>query len=78
MSRIIQKNSPLPTDRCSGPARPAIERLVDRYNSGRDHMSLDRANPETPAQAFARKMPSKGETIPDAQGALVQKSGKSH
>lgn len=32
------------------------------YNHNRPHMSLDWENQETPAQAFAKKMPKEGET----------------
>ena len=31
------------------------------------HMSLDRENRETPAQAYERKMPPAGETVIDGQ-----------
>ena len=40
-----------------GPTDP-IDRLVERYSYERDHMSLDEG--ETPAEAYARKMPPRG------------------
>ena len=37
------------------------------YNYDRLHMSLNRDERKTPAQAFVRKMPPKGETVIDKQ-----------
>ena len=44
-----------------------VSRFVDWYNNDRPHMSLDRDKRETPAQAFARKMPPNGEAVIDEQ-----------
>lgn len=57
------------------PARAAIDRLMDWYNNDRDHMSLDWENLETPAQAFARKMPPKGGTVTDTQTGEEYRAG---
>ena len=44
-----------------------IDLFMQWYNHGRPHMSLNRDERETPAQAFVRKMPQKGETVIDEQ-----------
>ena len=45
-----------------------IARFMQWYNYDRPpHMSLDWDNQETPAMAFVRKMPTKGETVVDEQ-----------
>ena len=44
-----------------------IDLFMQWYNHGRPHMSLNRDERETPAQAFVRKMPPKGETVIDEQ-----------
>ena len=46
-----------------------MARLVDRYNYERDHMSLDEG--ETPAMAYARKMPPRGVTVTDEQSGIT-------
>ena len=45
-----------------------MARLVDRYNYERDHMSLGEG--ETPAMAYARKMP-RGATVTDEQSGIT-------
>ena len=50
-----------------GPNDP-IDRLVAWYNYERDHMSLDEG--ETPAMAYARKMPPRGVTVTDEQSGI--------
>ena len=50
-----------------GPRGP-IDRLVGRHNYERDHMSLDEG--ETPAEAYARKMPPRGVTVTDEQSGI--------
>lgn len=47
----------------------AMSRLVEWYNYERDHMSLDEG--ETPAMAYARKMPPKGVTVTDEQSGIM-------
>ena len=42
-----------------------IDELVRWYNYDRPHDSLDRETLETPARAFVRKMPERGETVKD-------------
>ena len=42
-----------------------IDELVRWYNYDRPHDSLDRDTPETPARAFVRKMPERGQTVKD-------------
>lgn len=37
------------------------------YNYDRPHMSLGRDGEETPAEAYARKMPPRGEIVVDEQ-----------
>ena len=37
------------------------------YNHDRLHMPLGRGGEETPAEAFVRKMPSRGEIVTDEQ-----------
>ena len=49
------------------PKRDAIARFIEWYNDERAHQSLDWENLETPARAYVRKMPPKGETVVDAQ-----------
>ena len=44
-----------------------MDLFMDWYNNRRPHQSLDFENLETPAQAFARKMPPMGETVIDEQ-----------
>ena len=44
-----------------------IDLFMQWYNYDRPHMSLNRDERETPAQAFVRKMPPKGETVIDEQ-----------
>ncbi len=44
-----------------------IDLFMQWYNHDRPHMSLNRDERETPAQAFVRKMPPKGETVIDEQ-----------
>ena len=44
-----------------------IDLLMQWYNYDRPHMSLNRDERETPAQAFVRKMPPKRETVIDEQ-----------
>ena len=44
-----------------------IDLFMQWYNHDRPHMSLSRDERETPAQAFVRKMPPKGETVIDEQ-----------
>ena len=44
-----------------------MERFMEWYNYRRAHMSLDWDNLETPAKAYARKMPPKGEIVVDGQ-----------
>ncbi len=44
-----------------------VDLLMDWYNNRRPHMSLNRKQRETPAQAFVRKMPPKGEIVVDEQ-----------
>lgn len=44
-----------------------MDEFVDWYNNIRPHMSLDWDNLETPAQAFARKMPAAGADLQDPQ-----------
>ena len=44
-----------------------IDLFMRWYNYDRPHMSLDWDNLETPAQAFERKMPEKGQTVVDEQ-----------
>ena len=51
----------------TGPERDAVERFMEWYNYRRAHMSLDWDNLETPAEAYARKMPPKGEIVVDEQ-----------
>ena len=53
-----------------GPIDP-IDRLVEWYNHERDHMSLDEG--ETPAEAYARKMPPRGVTVTDEQSGITYK-----
>ena len=52
----------------AGP-QDAMSRLVEWYNYERDHMSLDEG--ETPAMAYARKMPPKGVTVTDEQSGIM-------
>ena len=47
--------------------RDTIDRLVEWYNCERDHMSLDEG--ETPAEAYARKMPPR-EVVTDEQSGI--------
>ena len=49
------------------PPKPALGRLMEWYNYGRAHTSLNCGNRETPAQAFMRKMAPAGETVVDGQ-----------
>ncbi len=49
------------------PKKDAIARFIEWYNDERAHQSLDWENLETPARAYVRKMPPKGETVVDAQ-----------
>ena len=42
-----------------------IDEFVQWYNRDRPHDSLDQSTLETPARAFARKMPEKGQTVKD-------------
>ena len=51
----------------TSPKKDAITRFIEWYNYTRPHMSLDLDNLETPAQAFARKMPPPGQTVIDRQ-----------
>ena len=44
-----------------------IDLFMDWYNNRRPHQSPDFENLETPARAFARKMPPAGETVIDEQ-----------
>ena len=44
-----------------------IDLFMQWYNYDRPHMSLNRDERETPAQAFVRKMPTEGETVIDGQ-----------
>ena len=44
-----------------------IDELVRWYNHIKPHMSLDWDNLETPAKAYARKMPEKGTRVIDEQ-----------
>lgn len=57
-----------PFHRAKGP-QDAMSRLVEWYNHERDHMSLDEG--ETPAMAYARKMPPRGETVMDPQSGIT-------
>ena len=57
-----------PFHRAKGP-QDAMSRLVEWYNHERDHMSLDEG--ETPAMAYARKMPPKGATVTDDQSGIM-------
>ena len=52
----------------SGP-KDAMTRLVEWYNEDRPHMSLDEG--ETPAEAFVRKMPPRGQRVIDEQSGIV-------
>ena len=52
----------------AGVPQDAMSRLVEWYNYDRDHMSLDEG--ETPAMAYARKMPPKGVTVTDEQSGI--------
>lgn len=49
----------------------SIDELIDWWNNIKPHMSLDWDNLETPAKAFARKMPEKGTTVIDEQSGEV-------
>ena len=51
----------------AGPERDPVERFMEWYNYRRAHMSLDWDNLETPAKAYARKMPPRGEIVVDGQ-----------
>jgi len=42
-----------------------VDLFMTWYNHDRPHMSLDWENQETPAQAFARKMPPEGQAVVD-------------
>ncbi len=44
-----------------------VDLFTKWYNYDRPHMSLDRENQETLAQAYERKMPPAGETVIDGQ-----------
>ena len=44
-----------------------VDLFMKWYNHDRPHMSLGRDGEETPAQAFVRKMPPRGETVVDGQ-----------
>ena len=46
-----------------------MTRLVEWYNEDRPHMSLDEG--ETPAKAFVRKMPPRGQRVIDEQSGIV-------
>ena len=52
---------------CTTPPRDPVDRFMEWYNHRRPHMSLDWDNLETPAQAFSRKMPPKGQVVVDKQ-----------
>ena len=49
------------------PKKDAVARFIEIYNYERAHQSLDWDNQETPAQAFARKMPPKDKIVMDKQ-----------
>ena len=49
----------------------SIDELIHWWNNIKPHMSLDWDNLETPAKAFARKMPEKGTTVIDEQSGEV-------
>ena len=42
-----------------------IDEFVQRHDRDRPHDSLDQSTLDTPARAFARKMPEKGQTVKD-------------
>ena len=44
-----------------------IDLFMQWYNYDRQHMSLNKDEQETPAQAFVREMPPNGETVIDEQ-----------
>ena len=46
-----------------------MDRLVERCSHERDHMLLDEG--ETPAMAYARKMPPRGVTVTDEQSGIT-------
>ena len=80
---IATKVSPGESDvHLGGPfstARPRdpVERFVDWYNNGRPHMSLNWQTRETPAQAYARKMPPPDSVVCDAESGERYRTSKS-
>ena len=57
--------------------RDPVERFVDWYNNGRPHMSLDMSNLETPARAYARKMPPPDTVVSDAKSGERYRTSRS-
>ena len=45
----------------------SVDLFMRWYNHDRLHMPLGRGGEETPAEAFVRKMPSRGEIVTDEQ-----------
>ena len=52
-----------------------IDEFVQWYNRDRPHDSRDQSMPGTPARAFARKMPEKGQTVKDEHAGEVYLAG---
>ena len=61
---------------CTAKPRDPVDRFVDWHNDDRPHVPLDWSKRETPAQAYARKMPPPGAVVRDSgSGERYRTSG---